>query len=122
MRHGHLPALIVVEGNFTLATRLERALFDGHFEVLHVSGDALPVSALENQYAAFASAGLVVIYSCAALSSEEKRKLAVLAADRYFDLSALQLPAEEIDAARKILALLQSLHVRVDEGNSGKVI
>jgi sulfate adenylyltransferase subunit 1 len=122
MRHGHLPALIVVEGNFTLATRLERALFDEHFEVLHVSGDALPVSALENQYAEFASAGLVVIYSCAALSPEEERKLGVLAADRYFDLSKMQLPAEESDAARKILTLLQSLRVSLDNRNPGNVI
>ena len=122
MRHGHWPALIVVEGNITLAARIERALFDGHFEVLHVSGDALPVSALENQYAAFASAGLVVIYSCAALSPGEKRKLGALAVDGYFDLSALQLPAEEVDAARKILALLQSLRVPVDDGNPGTVI
>ena len=122
MRHGHMPALIVVEGNIALATRLERALFDEHFEVLHVSGDALPVSALENQFAAFASAGLVVVYSCAALSPGEKRKLGNLAADRYFDLSALQLPAEEIDAARQILALLQSLRVVVDGGNPGNVI
>src|SRR6202795_1204604 len=48
MRHGHYPALILVEGNPALATRLERALFDDHFEVLLVSGDELPVSALES--------------------------------------------------------------------------
>ena len=64
-----------MEDNPGLATRLERALFDDHFEVLLVSGDALPVSVLESQYAAFESAGLVVIYSCAALAPEAKRKL-----------------------------------------------
>src|SRR6202163_2093294 len=31
-RHGHHPALILVEDNPALATRLERALFDDHFE------------------------------------------------------------------------------------------
>ena len=53
-----------------------------------------PVSALESQYAAFESAGLVVIYSCEALASEAKRKLRGLAGDRFFDLSGLQLPGE----------------------------
>ena len=120
-RHGHNPALIVVEGNPALAARLERALFDDHFEILRVSGEAMPVSILESQYAAFASAGLVVIYSCAALAPEAKRKLGELAADHYFDLSALQLPAEEIDAVRKVLALLQLLRVVVEDKNSGKI-
>ena len=32
-RHGHYPGLILVENNPGLATRLERALFDDHFEV-----------------------------------------------------------------------------------------
>jgi len=120
-RHGHSPALIVVEGNDAFAARLERALFNHHFEVLRVSGDALPVSVLEIQYAAFASAGLVVIYSCPALSVEEKRKLGALAAGSYFDLSALRLPADEIDAERKLLALLQSLRVAVDDGSQSKI-
>jgi sulfate adenylyltransferase subunit 1 len=121
-RHGHYPALIVVEGNSALAARLERALFEEHFEVLHLSGDAVPVSVLESQYAAFASAGLVVIYSCDTLTPEEKRRFGEFAADRYFDLSALQLPAGEIDAARRVLALLQSLRVAVDGGDPGDVI
>ncbi len=120
-RHGHNPALIVVESNPALAARLERALFDDHFEVFHVSGDALPVSLLESQYAALESAGLVVIYSCAALPPEAKRKLGALAADRYFDLSALQLPVEEVEAVRRVLALLQPLRGVADAGNQGKI-
>jgi sulfate adenylyltransferase large subunit len=108
-RHGHYPALIVMEDNPALATRLERALFDDHFEVLHVSGDALPVSTLESQYAAFESAGLVVIYSCDALSPETKHKLGALAGDRFFDFSVLQLPTEEHEAVQKILSLLHPL-------------
>src|ERR1700726_4533461 len=38
-RHGHYPGLILVENNLTLASRLERALFDERFEVLHVSAE-----------------------------------------------------------------------------------
>ncbi len=38
-----IPGLILVEDNPALATRLERALFDDHFEVLLLSGDTLSV-------------------------------------------------------------------------------
>ena len=120
-RHSHYPALILVEDNPALATRLERALFDDHFAVLLVSGDALPISVLESQYAVFESAGLVVIYSCATLALEAKRKLGRLAADRFFDLSALQLPGDEPGAVRRVLMLLQALRVSADDRNQGKV-
>ncbi len=106
-RHGHAPALILVEGDSTFAARLERALFDEHFEVLVVSDDSVPASALQDLYAAFESAGLAVIYSCDALTSEAKRNLAGLSRGRFFNLSALVLPGEK-DPIRKALSLLNS--------------
>ena len=119
--HGHYPALILVEDDPALAARLERALFDEHFEVLLVSGDALPVSVLESQYGAFESAGLVVIYASVALAAEAKRKLGALAANRFFDLSALQLPAEEHEAVQKALLLLRSLRGMTDPKGQSKI-
>jgi sulfate adenylyltransferase subunit 1 len=107
-RHGHDPGLILVENNPGLATSLERALFDDHFEALLVRGDALPVSVLESQYGAFESAGLVVIYASAALSSEEKRGLGALPATNFLDLANLQLPAAQNEAIQKIILLLRS--------------
>jgi sulfate adenylyltransferase large subunit len=109
IRHGHYPALILVEGNPALATRLERALFDDHFEVLHVTGEDEPLHILENSLHLTQSIGLVVIYSCRSLDPEAKRRLGVLLADRFFDLSALQLPTEESGAVQKLLSLLHPL-------------
>jgi sulfate adenylyltransferase large subunit len=108
-RHGHLPGLILVEGNPDLAARLERALFDEHFEVLRVDGDAVSASALESQYAAFESAGLVVIYSCDPLPADSKRKLGAVAGGRYFEFSGVQLPTDENESLQKALSLLRSL-------------
>jgi sulfate adenylyltransferase large subunit len=108
-RHGHYPGLILVEDNPALAARLERALFDDHFEVLLVSGDALHVSVLESQFAAFESAGLIVVYSCDALASEAKRKLGAVAGNRFFDISGMQLSGDEPSAVQKILFHLRSL-------------
>jgi hypothetical protein len=50
-----------------------------------------------------------VIYSCAALAPESKRKVHALTANRFFDLSALQLPADELEALHKVLSLLRSV-------------
>jgi len=108
-RQGHYPALILVEGNPALASRLERALFDDHFAVLLANADDAPVEAFESQLGVYQSLGLVVIYSCDAIASEAKGRLSTLAADRFFDLSAMQLPAEEPDAVRKLLTLLNPL-------------
>jgi sulfate adenylyltransferase subunit 1 len=118
-RHGHSPALILVEDNPALAARLERALFDDHFQVIRLSGDTVP-SSFENQLATLQSAGLVVIYSCAALPPETKRKLGPLASDRFFDVSALQLPAKESEAVQKLVSLLQSLRTLADGKNQDK--
>jgi sulfate adenylyltransferase subunit 1 len=113
-RHGHYPALVLVEDNPALATRLERALFDDHFEVLLVNGDALPVSVLESQYTVFESTGLIVIYSCAALTEESKKRLGTLTANRLFDLSALRLPSGENEAVQKVLLQIRSLRAISD--------
>jgi bifunctional enzyme CysN/CysC/sulfate adenylyltransferase subunit 1 len=113
-RHGHYPALILVEGNPALAERLERALFDDHFEVVRVSGEDLPVSVLESQFKAFEAMGLVVIYSCDPLGPEQKRELNSFAENRFFDVSSLQLPTGEYEAVRKVLALLQPLRAVAD--------
>jgi sulfate adenylyltransferase subunit 1 len=108
-RHGHYPALIVVENNRALAKRLERALFDEHFEALLVSSEAIAPSAMVAQYPGFESAGLVVIYSCDVLPSGAKQKLGAVAAHRFFDVSALQLPFEQTDAVGELASQLRSL-------------
>ena len=107
-RHGHFPGLILVENNPGLAARLERALFDNHFETLLLSGYGISIPDLERQYESFESAGLVVIYSCNKLAPDAKQKLGALAAGRFFDFSAPQLPEEESSSLRKILSKLRN--------------
>jgi bifunctional enzyme CysN/CysC/sulfate adenylyltransferase subunit 1 len=108
-RHGHAAAVVLVEGSPSLAARLERALFDDHFEVVLVNGESTPAAALDSQLQALQAAGLVVIYSSAPLTTADKDKLSAVAGSRFFDLSTLQLPEDESEAARKTLAQLQSL-------------
>jgi hypothetical protein len=108
-RHRHRPALVLVENNPSLAARLERVLFDDHFEVLFVDGQGVSAPVLESLLERFRSAGLVVIYSSGPLGADAKRKLSADAADGVFDLSAMQLPVHEPEAVRKVLSQMQSL-------------
>ncbi len=116
-RHGHLPALILVEGNPSLATHLERALFEDRFEVLHVRSADVPLTNFENGLRLTQSAGLVVIYSTDAVPPAAKLRLSALAADRFFDLSTLQLPHSESEAVRKVFSLLNPLRDLPDDAN-----
>jgi hypothetical protein len=113
-RQGHYPGLILVEDNPALASRLERALFDDHFQVLLVSSDTTTPEVLERTFSLYQSLGLVVIYSSAALAPEAKRRMSALAPDRFFDLSAFDLPKEEHDAVQQVHSLLHTLRLPVE--------
>jgi bifunctional enzyme CysN/CysC/sulfate adenylyltransferase subunit 1 len=108
-RHRHDPGLILVEDNSELATRIERALFDDHFEVLLVRGQDVPAGLLQSQLALFESAGIVVIYSCDPLAPETKRKLTSLPSDRVFDVSAMGVTSTGLDTFSQIIIAIQSL-------------
>jgi len=110
-RHGHHPGLVIVEDNPGLAARLERALFDDHFEVLLLQSAAVSVAELETQYAALQAAGLVVIYSCDATRPDVKARLSAIGRDRFFDVSRLQLSGDGPAEVQKALSLLKSLRL-----------
>jgi sulfate adenylyltransferase subunit 1 len=109
-RHGHDPALVLVEDNPSLAASLERALFDEHFEVLLLRESEVPSAALAAQYSAFESAGLVIVFSCNALGPEAKRRLQMLAGDRFFDVSPTGTSASP-DTTRDLVSKLRSVRM-----------
>jgi hypothetical protein len=53
----------------------------------------------------------VVIYANPSLEPEERAELEEVAGDRYFDLDTLNLAAEDVDAARQVLLLAESLRI-----------
>jgi bifunctional enzyme CysN/CysC/sulfate adenylyltransferase subunit 1 len=108
-RHGHYPSLAIVEDNPGLAARLERALFDDHFEVLLLDSDAVSVAELESQYPALQAAGVVVIYSCDAMRPDVKARLSAIGKDHFFDISTLQLSGDGPSELQRALSLLKSL-------------
>jgi bifunctional enzyme CysN/CysC/sulfate adenylyltransferase subunit 1 len=108
-RHGHFPAVVLLEGRTALAERLERHLFELGFEVVHLSrpefsGDTFAVAIRVAQ-----AAGLIVLYSGDVLAGETKQRVATEFSNRFFDLAgAPKLHFDDEQATRHVLALAQS--------------
>ncbi len=114
-RHGHFPAVVLLEGHSALAVRLERLLFEHRFEVLHLSRPEFSRDTFAETVRVAQSAGIIVLYSGDALSGETKQRIAAEFADHFFDLAgAKELNGDEELATRRVLALAQSLWL-VDE-------
>ena len=121
-RHGHYPAIVLVDARAELARRIERALFDDGFEVM-VAGEEMgsPVSA-KTAWSILRAAGFVVIYRNSSLGAEERLELKAAAGDRFFfDLAELKLVSGDADALEHILAFARTLRIRAEDENPGKV-
>ncbi len=109
-RHGHVPAIFLLNGHARLAKRLERALFDNGFEASFVEDDAsLPSGSAA--WKALHAAGFLVIYHKHTLGTEQKLELQATAGEHFFDLAELNLPAGDAEAVEHLLHLAESLRI-----------
>jgi hypothetical protein len=122
-RHGHFPAVLLLEGRPALAVRLERLLFDRGFEVLHLSRPEFSGDSFADTVRLTQKAGVIVLYSGDVLAGETKHRLAAEFSERFFDVSsAPELQDNDELVARHVLARAESLWL-VDEPrkNPGRV-
>jgi sulfate adenylyltransferase large subunit len=111
-RHGHAPALILVQDRPRLRVYLERALFAQGFEVLHLLVADVPVQHLRSVLKFARSAGLVVILSSESLGQQGIQSEAVAAEEQFesvFDLAKHDLPQDDAEAVTAVLSLVSSL-------------
>jgi len=110
-RHGHYPAVLLLEGRPALMVRLERQLFERGFEVLHLNQSEFSSDALVETIRVTQSAGVIVLYSGDTLSREIKHRFAADFGSRFFDLASAQKPHDEEDTTRRVLELAESLRL-----------
>ena len=110
-RHGHYPAIFSTTVRAALAKRLERALFEKGFEAIVVDADKTSLLSARDQWAILYATGFVVIYVNPSLQPEERAEMKTVAGSGYFDLDALNLPADHADAAERVLSLAESLRI-----------
>jgi len=115
-RHGHQPAVILVEGRKRLAEYLESALFAEGFEGLLVAAADVPAGHLDTLLKLSKQAGLVVILSVESANAADRRRWQALAPDNFFDLTEQGLPADDGQAVPAVLALMSAL--RMERGDA----
>ena len=122
LRHGHLPAVILVNDRAGLAARIERALFEEGFEAIVVGGESDAAIPPQVAWSALYAAGFVVIYQNASLGPDERLEMKEAAGERFFDLAESELPLGDAEAVAYVLALTNTLRVSAGTGNHGKVV
>ena len=120
-RHGHLPAIILVNDCAGLAARIERALFEEGFEAMVVGGESDAAIPPKAAWSTLYAAGFVVICQNAPLGPEERLELKKAAGERFFDLAESELPRSDAEAVAYVLALTKSLRISDVTGTHGKV-
>jgi len=118
-RHGHSPAIFLVHGRRALARALERALFDRGFEVVlqeQAELSSAPAAAVSALYAA----GFVVICDDQTLGAQEESGLRRAAGKCFVDFVNLNLPGQDEEALREIVAIAESLRTSGDTGRPRK--
>jgi len=120
-RHGHYPAIILVDARAELARRIERALFDDGFEVMVAGEETSSLASAKTAWSAWRAAGFVVIYQNSSWGADERLELKTAAGDRFFDLADLQLLSGDADALERMLAFARTLRIRAEDETTGKV-
>jgi hypothetical protein len=111
----------LAEDQPALASRLERALFERGFEVLHLDGDEASLPALLEIIRATERMGAISIYSGDPLDAGTKQQLGVEVKHRLFDLSRGDENANEEEVFRRALALADALRFRKPENKLEEV-
>jgi len=120
-RHGHYPAIFLLENRPAVASRLERALFEQGFEVLHFDDRDAPSSRLLGAVHAAQTIGAIFIHSGGTLDTETKQRLVSGVMPRLLDLSQESQKLTDEDLLRRGLELAESLRLTISEENQGKV-
>jgi bifunctional enzyme CysN/CysC/sulfate adenylyltransferase subunit 1 len=119
-RHGHYPATILLEDQPAIALRLERALFDRGFEVLHLDDHGSSSAAFLETLRTAHRLGAVFIYSGHALATETKRQLTSQVSFPLLDLSRTEEDYNDAELFRRALALADSLRLAKPEEHQEK--
>ncbi len=120
-RHGHRPATFLLEDQPALASKLERALFEEGFEVLHLDEREASSYALLDAVRAAHRIGAVFIYSGHALDAGTRRQLASEVSARLLDLSGKNETFNDEELFRRALALADSLRLTKPQNNQEEV-
>ena len=108
-RHGHYPAIFLLENRPAVASKLERALFEKGFEVLLLGGNSESPSSILDAIRTTQRMGAVAIYFGDALDAEAKERLAREANPRLYEISRQNESSSDEQLFQRGLTLANSL-------------
>jgi sulfate adenylyltransferase subunit 1 len=120
-RHGHYPAIILVNVRAESARQLERALFEAGFEVMLVEKKVSLIST-KTAWATLHAAGFVVLYQNSSPGIDERTDLRTAAGDHFFDLAEVDLLRGDAAVVERVLALAESLRIPAAAENPQKAV
>ena len=95
-RHGHSPALVLINDRPDLADRLERLLFENNFEVVLLRQKQLAELAPLSFLSILWNAGFVILYLATGISVEDRKHLSNLAGEQFIEF------ADRVDSADEL--------------------
>jgi len=121
-RHGHYPAVFLLENRPAVASRLERALFEKQFEVLLLGGAAESPDLILETIRTTQRIGAISIYSGDVLDAETKERIAREVNARLFEISSQSESASDAEVFLRGVALADSLRLAMPQENQEEAI
>jgi sulfate adenylyltransferase subunit 1 len=120
-RHGHLPAIFLLQGLRSHANALERALFEKGFEAIALDGDSVASPDLVSVLNPLWSVGFIVIYFAEKIHAEVWTALEAVAGDFLFDSGFAEVQSDPRKAVAHFLSRAELLRVGLSPAKQGEV-
>ena len=120
-RHGHLPAIFLLQGLRSHAKALERALFEKGFEAIALDGDSVASPDLVSVLNPLWSVGFIVIYFAEKIHAEVWTALEAVAGSSLFDSGIADVQSEPLKTVAHFLSRAELLRIGLSPAKQGEV-
>jgi len=121
VRHGHLPAIFLLQGLRSHANALERALFEKGFEAIALDGDSVASPDLVSVLNPLWSVGFIVIYFAEKIHAEVWTALEAVAGNSLFDSGVAEVQSDPQRAIAHFLSRAELLRIGLSPAKQGEV-
>ena len=119
-RHGHAPAIVLLNERTNIVRRVERVLFENNFEVVLLQQEAMAEAVRPDLISALWNAGFLILNSASEISAEERELLKNLAGTHIFEFADRNDSVEEL--IDRVLAAVKTLRAKpsIDDKEIGE--
>jgi len=112
LRHGHSPAIVLINERTDIGDRVERVLFENNFEAVLLRQRQLAASARLDVFSNLWNAGFVILYSASEISREELELFRNLTGNHIFEFIDRNDSGEEL--VDRVLSAVKTLRAETE--------